>query len=62
MWGPEWVEGFLHCNVCGSNHLERTPQDELNDPQQPAVEHIRNKQGRVAEFTRTLHERLNKER
>ena len=43
-------------------HLERTPEGELSDEQRQAVRHIAEKQGRVAELTRELHERLNKER
>jgi hypothetical protein len=43
-------------------HLERTAEADLSDEQRQAVRHIAEKQGRVAELTRELHERLNKER
>jgi hypothetical protein len=42
--------------------LERTEASDLTDEQRQAVRHIAEKQARVAELTRELHERLNKER
>ena len=42
--------------------LDRTAEADLSKVQRNAVEHIAEKQGRVAEFARDLHERLNKER
>jgi hypothetical protein len=42
--------------------LQRTAESDLTPEQQQAVRHLADKQGRVAELTRELHERLNKEK
>jgi hypothetical protein len=41
--------------------IARTPEKDLSDDQREACRHIAEKQGRVAEFTRKLHMKLNKE-
>ena len=42
--------------------LDRTAEADLSPEQKQACDHIAEKQRRVAEFARDLHERLNKER
>ena len=42
--------------------LQRTAEADLSPEQQQAVRHLADKQGRVADLTRELHERLNKEK